>query len=75
LAERTDTERTVKILLAMFYAAKNHLRAEWGASDVPLMLPDEELERIRSESTSMSKPEYNELLPAGTKGYENQGLG
>lgn len=73
-AEKADTERTVRILLAMIYAAKNHLRAEWG-STLPLLLPQTEIERVRRESQSMSKPEYSELLPAGTRGHEEQGLG
>ena len=73
-AERGDTERTVRILLALIYAAKNHLRAEWG-STLPLLLPRTEVERVRRESHSMSKPEYSELLPAGTRGFEEQGLG
>ena len=73
-SERADTERTTRILLAMIYAAKNHLRAEWG-STLPLLLPNTEIERARRESTSMAKPEYSELLPTGTRGYEEQGLG
>jgi ion channel-forming bestrophin family protein len=73
-SERADTERTVRILLALIYAAKNHLRAEWG-STLPLLLPRQEADRRRRESQSMSKPEYTELLPAGTKGFEEQGLG
>ena len=28
-SERADTEQTVRILLALIFAAKNHLRAEW----------------------------------------------
>ena len=31
LADRADTERVVRILIAILYATKNHLRAEWGA--------------------------------------------
>lgn len=73
-SERADTERTVRILLAMIYATKNHLRAEWG-STLPLLLPRTEVERRRRESQSMSKPEYSELLPAGTRSFEGQGLG
>lgn len=72
--ERADTERTVRTLLALIYAAKNHLRAEWG-STLPLLLPRTEVERRRRESHSMSKAEYTELLPAGTRSFEEQGLG
>ena len=73
-SERADTERTVRILLAVIFAAKNHLRAEWG-STLPLLLPRTEVERRRRESHSMLKPEYSELLPAGTRSFEEQGLG
>ncbi|QIW94590.1 hypothetical protein AMS68_000108 [Peltaster fructicola] len=78
-AERADTERTVRILLALIYAAKNHLRAEWGQTLklLPSLLSDsmESDIRHRRESTSMAKPEYSELLPPGTQGFEDQGLG
>ena len=73
-SERADTERTVRIVLALIFAAKNHLRAEWG-SDLPMLLPRTEIERVRRESTSMGKPEYSELLPPGTRGHEEEGLG
>jgi ion channel-forming bestrophin family protein len=73
-AEQADTEWTVRILIAMAYAAKHHLRAEWGIN-LPLFLPQAELERLRRESHSMAKPEYSELLPGGTRGFEEQGLG
>ncbi|KAK4554304.1 hypothetical protein LTR86_008512 [Recurvomyces mirabilis] len=74
-AERADTERTVRILLAMMYATKHHLRAEWGSTNLPLLMPNSEVVRRRRESHSMAKPEYSELLPAGTRGFEDQGLG
>lgn len=78
-AERADTERTVRLLLALIYAAKNHLRAEWGSTltKVPFLLPESQPEfiRRRRESTATSKPEYDELLPRGTRGFEDQGLG
>ncbi|KAK5122100.1 hypothetical protein LTR85_004346 [Meristemomyces frigidus] len=74
-AERVDTEQTIRILLAMIYASKHHLRAEWGSTSLPMMMPHGEVERRRRESHSMSKPEYSELLPAGTRGFEEQGLG
>lgn len=84
-AEKADTERTVRILLALIYAAKNHLRAEWGQS-LPtlasLALPlqpqrsvELQRERHRRESVSVYKPEYDELLPPGTRGHEDAGLG
>lgn len=78
-AERAETERVVRLLLALIYAAKNHLRAEWGStlSSVPFLLPESQPEfiRRRRESTATTKPEYDELLPRGTRGFEDQGLG
>lgn len=78
-AERADTEQTVRILLALIYAAKNHLRAEWGTSTLPFLLPrsagDMERQRQRRESTSVHKPEYEDLLPPRIRGFEDQGLG
>ena len=74
-AERADTERTVRLLLAMIFAAKNSLRAEWGQEIPLLQMPSErEIERHRRESVSVYKPEYDELLPRGTKGHEEAGL-
>lgn len=73
-AERAETERTVRILLALIFAAKNHLRAEWGQT-LPMLLPSHEIERKRRESRSTSRAEYNDLLPPGTRGFEEQGLG
>ncbi|KAF7198016.1 hypothetical protein HII31_00730 [Pseudocercospora fuligena] len=73
-AQRADTERSVRLLLALIFAAKNHLRAEWGQT-IPLLLPRTEVERVRRESVSVYKAEYDELLPPGTRGHEEQGLG
>lgn len=74
--ERADTEQAVRYLLAMIYAAKNHLRAEWG-SPIPFLLTKSpgDLARHRRESTSVHKPEYEDLLPSRIRGYEDQGLG
>jgi putative membrane protein len=77
--ERADTEQAVRLLLALIYAAKNHLRAEWGGMNVmPLLLPKSagDMERRhRRESTSVHQPEYDDLLPSGIRGFEDQGLG
>ncbi|KAI6831171.1 UPF0187-domain-containing protein [Hortaea werneckii] len=73
--ERAETEEIVRILLALIFAAKHHLRAEWGSSEIPILMPPSEVERRRRESQSMAKPEYSELLPPGTRGFESQGLG
>ncbi|EEH09939.1 conserved hypothetical protein [Histoplasma capsulatum G186AR] len=32
LAEKNDVERTIRVLMAIPYAVKNYLRAEWGAA-------------------------------------------
>lgn len=78
-ADRADTEQSVRTLLALIFAAKNHLRAEWGSTLTPLpfLLPNSvgDVARHRRESTSIHKPEYDELLPRGTRGFEDQGLG
>jgi putative membrane protein len=75
--ERADTEQAVRTLLAMIYAAKNHLRAEWGTSTIPFLLAksDGEIDRHRRQSTSVHRPEYEDLLPPRTRGFEDQGLG
>jgi putative membrane protein len=75
--DRADTEQAVRTLLAMIYAAKNHLRAEWGTNTIPFLLAksDCEIDRRRRQSTSVHRPEYEDLLPARTRGFEDQGLG
>jgi putative membrane protein len=75
--DRADTEQAVRTLLAMIYAAKNHLRAEWGTNSIPFLLAksDGEIDRRRRQSTSVHRPEYEDLLPARTRGFEDQGLG
>ncbi|KKZ66460.1 membrane protein [[Emmonsia] crescens] len=35
LAEKNDVERTIRVLMAIPYAVKNYLRAEWGAAWAP----------------------------------------
>ena len=75
--ERADTEQAVRTLLAMIYAAKNHLRAEWGTGIVTSLLDKSTVDRDRHrrESTSVHRPEYEDLLPSRIRGYEDQGLG
>ena len=68
-AERQDTESAIKILVAMLFATKNHLRADWGAfSD--LAAHDKPL--VKRE---VAAPEAAELMPPGFVGNESQGLG
>lgn len=67
-ADELKTVETVKILIAMLYTIKNHLRAEWGVALSPgtMLGPDGQ------ESTG---DEYRDLLPPGLKGFEHRGLG
>ncbi|KAJ5894237.1 hypothetical protein N7495_005928 [Penicillium taxi] len=71
-AEREDVERTIRILMAIPYAVKNHLRAEWGAAwDIGGILGHE----IDECGTSAYNPDYAGLLPEGLEGHEHQGMG
>lgn len=71
--EKADIEQTVRILMAVPYALKNHLRAEWGAAWAPtpgrdiLENPDVLVPRLNDE--------YSELLPGAIQGHEDEGLG
>ena len=69
LADRADTERVVRILIAILYATKNHLRADWGA----------EIIQGHAVSTDVGNatrvPEYSELLPQGLAGLDDRGVG
>ncbi|RDW63169.1 bestrophin family protein [Aspergillus mulundensis] len=84
-AERHDIERTVRILTAIPFAVKNHLRAEWGAAfetglesnfgglggGIPGLLGSE----LRENGTAVYNPVYAGLLPPDLQGYEGEGLG
>ena len=69
LAERADTERVVRILIAILYATKNHLRAEWGAE----IIPGAAIGVNTGSATCI--PEYSELLPQGLTGLDDRGVG
>lgn len=60
-AEREDVERTIRILMAIPFAVKNSLRAEWGVvgSEAPVL---------------HSNADYASLLPVGFEGREVDGL-
>lgn len=62
------TIETVKILIAMLYTIKNHLRAEWGVALSPGTM-------ITEAGQEASTDEYGDMLPPGLKGYEHRGLG
>lgn len=67
-SSRADTERIVKILAAILYATKNHLRAEWGACIVPGA-------KVSASGHATSSAEYIDLLPPGLVGLDHQGVG
>lgn len=59
----------IRILIAILYATKNHLRAGWGAAIIPGAAVS------HSTGDATLKPEYSELLPKGLEGFEDKGLG
>ncbi|PKY00085.1 UPF0187 domain protein [Aspergillus campestris IBT 28561] len=67
-AEKHDIERTIRTLMAMPYAIKNHLRAEWGAT---LALGDD----VGENGIAKYDADYASLLPADVEGHEDEGLG
>lgn len=71
-AEREDIERTIRILMAIPYATKNHLRAEWGAAWALGGIIGNDL---NEDGIAAYNPEYAGLLPAGLEGHECEGLG
>lgn len=71
-AEREDIERTIRILMAIPYAVKNHLRAEWGAA---WALEEVFGNDMDEHGAAVYNPDYAGLLPAGLEGHEDEGLG
>ncbi|RDW88684.1 hypothetical protein BP6252_00716 [Coleophoma cylindrospora] len=68
---KSDYARTmevVKILVAMLYTTKNHLRADWGVALSPGT-------RLTENGQVTTTDEYKDLLPPRMKGYEQKGLG
>ncbi|KAH8705355.1 Bestrophin, RFP-TM, chloride channel-domain-containing protein [Talaromyces proteolyticus] len=68
--EKDDIERTVRFLMAIPYAVKNHLRAEWGAAWAARIGQD-----IDEVGETVFNPVYASLLPVGLEGHEQDGLG
>lgn len=66
--DRADTERTIRILIAILYATKNHLRSDWGFATIPAT------EYSISNGFASAKPEYSDMLPHLTS-FEDRGLG
>jgi ion channel-forming bestrophin family protein len=58
---------TVKILIAILYTVKNHLRADWGVALSPGTC-------ITEDWQTTNNAEFGDLLPKGLKGYEHRGL-
>ena len=69
LGDQADTERVIRILIAILYATKNHLRAEWGAE----IIPGAAISAHTGRATPIS--EYSELLPQGLTGLDDRGVG
>ncbi|KAL4930953.1 bestrophin family protein [Aspergillus undulatus] len=80
--EKDDVERTVRILMAIPFAVKNHLRMEWGAAfdelgdggafgGGPGLLGSD----LSENGTAVYNPSYANLLPADLIGFEDSGLG
>lgn len=75
--ERQDTETAVRLILALLYAIKHHLRAEWG-STVPSLSSSSSSTATPPPQLAIQKAEYSDLgglLPSGTRSFEDQGLG
>ena len=71
-AEFADIERTVRILIAIPYAVKNHLRAEWGAAWASQ--PNDIMQGSQTANPKYN-PDFADLLPQNLKNLEDQGLG
>ena len=66
-AEKEDVDRTIRILMAVPFAVKTHLRAEWGAA---FAIGND----VAENGTAVYNPDYAGLLPAGLEGHEEDGL-
>ncbi|PIG90186.1 UPF0187 domain protein [Aspergillus arachidicola] len=66
--EKEDIERTIRILMAIPYAVKNHLRAEYGAAFYSFG------DDVGEDGVAAYNPDYANLLPKGLEGHEDQGL-
>jgi putative membrane protein len=87
-AEKRDTEKIIRVLIAVLYAIKHNLRAEFNIPPASLMestppTPTSTRRPGLSRANSIliengittAKAEYISLLPDGIMGYEDQGLG
>lgn len=69
LAERAQLDSIIRILVAILYATKNHLRAAWGAE----ILTGATLAPGIGMPTSNT--EYEDLLPPGFNALDDRGVG
>lgn len=71
-AERQDIERTIKFLMAIPYAVKNHLRSEWGAAWLWNDSENDDLTRSRTEAGTpgLSGSTSEIRMPPGTEVYD-----
>lgn len=67
--DRADTERVIRILVAILYATKNHLRADWGAE----IIPGTAISRNAGSTTVI--PDFSGLLPQGLAELDDRGVG
>ncbi|KAI9796101.1 MAG: hypothetical protein M1833_006523 [Piccolia ochrophora] len=67
--DRADTERTIRILVAILYSVKDHLRHAWGAA-----VQRDDYDPAGSSDAS-HKSEYSDLLPDNLNILEHSGLG
>jgi putative membrane protein len=86
-AEKADTEKVIRALIAVLYAIKHNLRAEFNippaslVSNPPPRRPRSRPAFSRSntlteeDGIATAKATYTSLLPEGLMGYEDQGLG
>lgn len=67
-ADRADTECVTRILAAILFATKNHLRADWGACIVPGAA-------LTPTGQATLNAEYSDLIPPRLVGLDHKGVG
>ncbi|KAF2653830.1 UPF0187-domain-containing protein [Lophiostoma macrostomum CBS 122681] len=85
--EKADTEKVIRALVAVLYAIKHNLRAEFNIPPASLLADQHQapprpgfsrtntLTGTEEDGLATAKAEYTSLLPDGLMGYEDQGLG
>ncbi|KAF2238987.1 UPF0187-domain-containing protein [Viridothelium virens] len=58
-AERTETDHAVCTLIAMLYAVKNHLRADWGSSFSIIRSEDDEADTSSTDAHSLLRATHH----------------